>query len=124
MKKVPVVKKKAAKKSSSKKTKATVSKKPAIEKHQDITAFQPDLLKNDLVRQTIITILWRKEEATIPFLIQELKKEIGHHFDGDIERYVEKVKHDLEIKKLMELSPGKKPVQYRLSQKLDKNEDD
>lgn len=124
MKKVPAIKKSAAKKNPSPKTKATALKKPASEKREDVTAFQPDLLKNDLVRQTIITILWKKEEATLPHIILELKKEIGHHFDGDIEKYVEKVKYDLELKKLMEPSPGKKPIQYRLAQKLDKRDDD
>ena len=124
MKKIPAAKKKAANTKSSTRSKKIVSGKAGAVKPKDTIPFQPDLLKNDLVRQTIITVLWRNEEVTVPFLIQELNREIGHHFDGDMQLYVEKIKHELESKKLMEPSPGKKPVHYRLSQKLDKGDDD
>lgn len=106
------------------KSKVKNLKKAATEQQEEIPSFQPDALKNDLVRQTIITVMWRKEEVTVATLLHELKKEIGHHFDGDLEQYAEKVKDDLIAWKLMEESPGKKPVQYRLSQKLEKNEDE
>lgn len=89
-----------------------------------LSSAQPDLLKRDLVRQTIITVLWRKEEVTLPILMTELKKEIGHHFDGDIDQYVDIVVRDLLGWKLMEETPGRKPIHYRLSQKLDKKDDE
>lgn len=103
--------------------KSEVTKKKLNQTQHVTPTFQPDLLKHDLVRQTIITVLWKKEEVTTAVLINELKKEIGHHFDGDIDQYAEKVKNDLIAWKLMEESPGRKPVHYRLSQKLDKEED-
>ncbi|MEO6167411.1 MAG: hypothetical protein ABIO46_01325 [Chitinophagales bacterium] len=105
-------------------SKSKIIKKKTAEKPQEVSPFQPDLLKRDLVRQTIITILWKKEEVTHVMLVSELNKEIGHHFDGDIDQYAEKVKSDLILWKLMEETPGRKPVHYRLSQKLDKKEDD
>lgn len=86
--------------------------------------FQPDVLKRDLVRQTIITILWRKEELTMDTLVKELKSEIGDQFSGDIEWYAALVTTDLQARKLMETVPGKQAVHYRLTQKLDKKEDD
>ena len=112
-----------------KKVTAVPKKKAKVTKQTDeepvsAVLFQPDLLKRDLVRQTIITILWKKEEVTPATLVIELNKEIGHHFDGDIEQYVKKVMIDLVNWKLMEETPGKKALHYRLAQKLDKREEE
>jgi hypothetical protein len=123
MKKVPVKKKEVSKRKLSlefKPDKHTLkNKKKSI---IDSIAFHPDLLKNDLIRQTIITILWRREEATMSAIKEDLVKEIGHHFDGDIERYIEHVKSDLEKRKLLEESPGKLLPHYRLAQKLQRGD--
>jgi hypothetical protein len=119
MKKASVKKKEASKRSDKLTSKNTKKNAPEF-----IATFHPDLLKNDLVRQTIITILWRREEATMSTIKEDLKKEIGHHFDGDVERYIEHVKIDLEKRKLLEESPGKVPLHYRLAQKLQKDDQD
>lgn len=123
MKKTAPKKKKPGSRSAAITSKSEITKRKLNQTPPVTPAFQPDLLKRDLVRQTIITILWKKDEVTTAVLVNELKKEIGHHFDGDIDQYAEKVKNDLIAWKLMEESPGRKPVHYRLSQKLDKEED-
>ncbi|MBK9730468.1 MAG: hypothetical protein IPO83_04130 [Chitinophagaceae bacterium] len=123
MKKTPVKKKTPKSGSAAPLVKRESREKKKITKSAEPPSFQPDLLKRDLIRQTIITILWRREEATMATLITDLKKEIGHHFDGDLELYANQVKNDLIGWKIMEESPGKRPVCYRLSQKLDKRDD-
>lgn len=107
-----------------KKKKGGTGRKPLLPIYAETVAFSPDVVKRDLVRQTIITILWRKEEVTETTLMAELKREIGHQFDGDLVSYLELVKNDLIQWKLMEASPGKKVAYYRLAQKLDKKDDD
>ncbi len=124
MKKASVKKKEASKRKLSTKSDKLTSKNKKKNAPEFIATFHPDLLKNDLVRQTIITILWRREEATMSTIKEDLKKEIGHHFDGDVERYIEHVKIDLEKRKLLEESPGKVPLHYRLAQKLQKDDQD
>lgn len=104
--------------------KGVSSRKPSPPIDTNTVAFSPDILKRDLVRQTVITILWKKEELTEATLISELKREIGQHFDGDLAPYFELVKDDLMKWKLMEASPGKKVAYYRLAQKLDRKDDD
>lgn len=121
--------KKTKAKSKAIKVKKAAHKKNLIKPHKSeepasFVLFQPDLLKRDLVRQTIITVLWRKEEVTPAVLLTELRKEIGHHFDGDIEQYTRKMMSDLITWKLMEETPGKKPLHYRLAQRLDKEDEE
>ncbi len=111
-------------------TQGVKAKKPGEDRKQYVhrektaAAFSPDPLKRDLVRQTIITVLWRKEEVTEAVLFAELNREIGKHFDEDLLPYLTLVKDELMQWKLMEVLPGKKVAYYRLAQKLDKKDDD
>lgn len=99
-------------------------RKQYVHREKTAAAFSPDPLKRDLVRQTIITVLWRKEEVTEAVLFAELNREIGKHFDEDLLPYLTLVKDELMQWKLMEVLPGKKTAYYRLAQKLDKKDDD
>jgi len=106
--------------------KAAVKKKAvqkeAEQKSVPEIAFDP--VKKDLVRQTIITVLWRTEEVTYPVLVELVDEEIGSHYKGDLKSYIEGVKNDLVARKLMEISPGKTPTHFRLAQRLEKQEDE
>ena len=125
MKKQGVKKKITSNKASSAPKKVHSGKKTAEAKDdapKSHISFRLDPLKVDLVRQTLITVLWKKEEVTFLVLTEEIKREIGRHFNGDIEHYIHKVSNDLAECKLMEEVPGKQPLHYRLSQKLDSGE--
>jgi hypothetical protein len=106
--------------------KAVVKKKaaPKIPEQKSVPEIAFDPVKKDLVRQTIITVLWRTEEVTYPVLIELVNEDIGTHYKGDLKLYIESVKNDLVARKLMEISPGKTPPHFRLAQRLEKQEDE
>lgn len=123
MKKTVERKKEAGKKGNGK---AGVKKKAAQKEpeHKNLPEITFDPLKKDLVRQTIITVLWRTEEVTYPVLVELVDEEIGSHYKGDLKSYIEWMKNDLVSRKLMEISPGKTPPHFRLAQRLEKPDDD
>ena len=90
--------------------KSVTEKVPAIK-------FNPE--KIDLMRQTMITVLWRFDEIPETKFQSEIRKEIQNHFPDDFQHYFDKVKTDLEQKKLIENAPDKKIPCLRLAQKIE-----
>ncbi|MBA3647031.1 MAG: hypothetical protein H0W62_00530 [Chitinophagales bacterium] len=96
------------------------SKNPSekiINKKNTAFNFLPE--KIDLMRQAIVTVIWRRDEISGAKLETETKKEIHELFSSDFQNYFDKVKQDLESKGLIELAPDKKPPHFRLKQKLE-----
>ncbi len=104
-------KKKAVKKVVKKKVKAT---KPTIKK-------SPSLLleKKDLVRQTIVSVLWSNEELTPSKLKTETEKLVSHQLGEQFGLYYKHVIDNLTSHKMVEEVLRGKTVNLRLIQKIE-----
>ncbi|HYV92121.1 MAG TPA: hypothetical protein VE978_10075 [Chitinophagales bacterium] len=108
------------------KKKAVEQKKPAekkihVEKKKPVEKKEVPLTqeKIDLVRQAIITILWRKENVPVEQLRQDAVSEIPFNAGDEFPRYFDHVIEMLTKYNLIETVPDKTPPHIRLSQKLD-----
>ena len=105
------------KNSATKKYKQSKKKSPAKKSRTRPVHFTQEKL--DLVRQTIISHLWSKEEVAADKIQANIEKEIGEKFSGDFNAHFNKSMEGLLKHKLIEDVPGKKPGMIRLTQRID-----
>jgi hypothetical protein len=79
--------------------------------------------KYDLIRQNILSYIWRNEEVAFTKLLEDLEIKLAPSFEGSVSWYVTWVKMDLETKGIIEQVPDKKPQHLRLKQRLEQPED-
>ena len=108
-----------SKKKGSTTAKRTSSKKSAAKKPGKKLPFRPDTEKVALMRQTMVTTLWKYESLPPDKVKEILSEEIAHHFSAEFPDYYQHVNELLMRHNLIEEVPGKKPVHIRLVQRLD-----
>ena len=106
------------KKNSSKK-KNKPAKKNSAAKPQKASSIRITQEKLDIVRQTIISLLWTDEEVALDKLQSGVEKEVGEKFSGDFKAHYEKSMEGLLKHKLIEDVPNKRPKMIRLAQRID-----
>ena len=71
--------------------------------------------KYDTIRQAVLNALERCDMLTYTALAEDVRSQVGAHFDGSINWYTVVVKLDLEARGLIEPTPGTRPERIRLA---------
>ena len=102
------------------KTKSAVRKK-IIKKNSQLQNSKPKVFegnadKRDLMRQNIVTLLWRYQECSVAFLQRELGNKFQNQFGGELPLYFTSVLSDLKQMKVVEEVHFRGPMKLRLTQ--------
>jgi len=98
--------------------------KPAAEKESKLSSKRMSTSREeyDLLRQHIISIIWKHNEVAYAQLLSDLEENIAARFRGDISVHAENVLSDLEVKGVIEKINRNKMQYLRLKHSTEKQE--
>lgn len=98
--------------------------KPTAEKESKLSSMRMSISREeyDLLRQHIISIIWKHNEVAYAQLLSDLEENIAARFRGDISVHAENVLSDLEVKGVIEKINRNKMQYLRLKHSTEKQE--